>query len=152
MPWSTEPNAGFCPPDAEPWLPIAPDLAGINVEVQLGGPRSLLTLTRRLLTLRRSSPALTTGSYRALAWPGVSDGCYLFVRETEGQGQAGERMLVALNFSGEVQRISVPERARARPLISTHLDRDGDHALEAFELRPAEGLLLAFEQSTAVAG
>src|SRR5438067_4215443 len=46
MPWDPGPNGGFCPPSAEPWLPMTPDLAQINVASQLADPRSMLALTR----------------------------------------------------------------------------------------------------------
>jgi glycosidase len=148
MSWSAAPNAGFCPPDVEPWLPITPDLGRVNVETQLGDPRSQLALTRRLLTLRRSSPALVHGVYRALDWPGVSEACYLFVREAgeqepDNQEIGQQRLLVALNFSDQLQRVGLPDGLRALPLLSTRLDREDASPLDAFELRPAEGLVLA---------
>ena len=61
MQWDRSPNAGFCPPGTEPWLPIPADYQQINVAVEREDPHSLLTLTRRLIELRCSTPALTTG-------------------------------------------------------------------------------------------
>ena len=137
MPWSDVPNAGFCPAGADPWLPITPDLARVNVQSQLDDPRSMLNLTRRLLALRRSSPALTRGSYRPVDWPGLADACYLFLREA-----AEERLLVALNFSDASRRVALPDGMRARPLLSTRLDRDRAADLDSLDLRPNEGLIL----------
>ena len=54
MPWSAAPNGGFCPPGVEPWLPLG-DVAGLDVEAQRRDPRSMLSLYRALLALRRSS-------------------------------------------------------------------------------------------------
>ncbi len=76
MQWDSSPNAGFCPPGTEPWLPIPADYQQINVAVEREDPHSLLTLTRRLIELRRSTPALTTGSYRPIE--AVPDGTELF--------------------------------------------------------------------------
>ena len=137
MPWANIPNAGFCPPDVQPWLPITPDLARANVASQLDDPASMLTLTRRLLSLRRGSPALARGSYRSVDWPGDSDDCYLFLREA-----GDERLLVALNLSDQPQPIPLPDGLHARPILSTHLDRDDAGPLTELALRPSEGLIL----------
>ena len=37
MQWDGSANAGFCPPGAEPWLPVAPDHDRVNVEVEMAG-------------------------------------------------------------------------------------------------------------------
>jgi glycosidase len=126
MPWDTsQPNAGFCPPDAEPWLPLNADHAVLNVASQREDPRSMLSLTRRLLAVRRASPALSVGSYRPL--DAAPEGCFLFVRD--------ERVLVALNFSTRQVDVPVPE---GELLVSTAMDRE---ALDG-HLRPAEGVVV----------
>ena len=66
MPWDGGPNAGFCPPGREPWLPLVPDAAARSVAAQRDDPGSLLSLYRRLLALRRSEPDLIDGAYRTL--------------------------------------------------------------------------------------
>ena len=48
MQWDASPNAGFTAPGVEPWLPLAPDAATVNVAGQAEDPDSILTLTRRL--------------------------------------------------------------------------------------------------------
>jgi alpha-glucosidase len=137
MPWSDEPNAGFCPPGVEPWLPITPDLARVNVATQLADPRSMLSLTRRLLALRRASPALARGSYRPLDWPGVSEDCYLFLR-----ADGDERLLVALNFGETPARVRLPDGLRAASLLSTHLDTPASPPpFDRLRLRAAEGIV-----------
>ena len=55
----------------------------------------MLSLTRRLLALRRASPALSVGRYRPLDGADVPDDCFVFLREADS-----ERLLVALNFAG----------------------------------------------------
>jgi alpha-glucosidase len=141
MPWANVPNAGFCPPDVEPWLPITPDLARVNVASQLDDPASMLTLTRRLLALRRASPGLARGSYRSVDWPGLADDCYLFLREA-----GDERLLVVLNLSEQPQTVPLPEGLRARPILSTHPDRNDTGPLAELVLRPHEGLILRLDQ------
>jgi len=56
---TTQANAGFCPPDSKPWLPVGDTPP---VEAHLDDGESMLTLTRRLLWLRRRRPELATGT------------------------------------------------------------------------------------------
>jgi hypothetical protein len=94
MQWDASPNAGFCPKSAEPWLPVAGDYEMVSVEAQRGNPRSMLSLFRRLIGLRRKLPALTVGSYRPFD---TGDGSVrAFLREHEEQ-----RVLVVLTFGTE---------------------------------------------------
>lgn len=143
MQWDASPHAGFCPPDVEPWLPLAEDCVTVNVAVQLEAPTSPLSLTRRLLRLRRGSQALRSGGSRPL--DGFPDGCFVFLREGEA-----ERFLVALNMTGEAQTLRLADDAvtagRAAVVLSTWLDREGQvvsDAASAFVLRPDEGCILA---------
>ena len=100
MPWTAEPNAGFCPPGAEPWLPLDPGFAELSVAAQERDPRSLLTLYRRLLALRRAEHALALGYWRALGAPA---GVLAYVR--------GGRFLVALNFTSDERAVRLDGRA-----------------------------------------
>jgi alpha-glucosidase len=68
MQWDASANAGFT--EGEPWLPIAGDFAAANVDAQLADPRSILTLYRRLLELRRREPALSIGDFLAVPTTG----------------------------------------------------------------------------------
>src|SRR5688500_7530759 len=61
MQWDDGPNAGFAPPGATPWLPLAEDYRTVNVARQREDPKSLLTLYRRLIQLRRAEAALSVG-------------------------------------------------------------------------------------------
>ena len=83
----------------------------------------MLSLTRRLLAVRRASPALSVGSYRPL--DAAPEGCFLFVRD--------ERVLVALNFSTREVQMHLPE---GELLVSTSM-RPADG-----RLGPAEGIVV----------
>jgi len=128
MQWDTGPFAGFS--TVEPWLPLAADHQAENVANHRGDPTSIYNLQRRLLRLRRDTPALTVGSYQ----PVVAGGdLLLFTREDQGQ-----RILVALNLGSEPAQISAQAKPwRGTLLLSTFLDRreriDGDIALRANE-------------------
>ena len=58
MQWDDSPNAGFCAPDVQPWLPVNPDYPRVNVATQTGQPDSLLELYRQLFALRRDEPTM----------------------------------------------------------------------------------------------
>jgi alpha-glucosidase len=139
MPWDRTANAGFCRPGVTPWLPLGDEAGVVNVGTQLADPRSTLALTRRLLSLRRASPALAIGSYRpldSLDGPGVPDDCFVYVREA-----GAERLLVALNFADGDRRVRLPD-ADGEVLVSTCLDRDGLVGTQTLTLRASEGCVL----------
>ena len=134
MQWSPEPNAGFSASDTPGlWLPLASDYQQVNVERQLADPTSILSLYRRLLAYRKATPALQWGSYQAV--DGVPEACYVFVRQADDQ-----RVLVALNFSDQEQRVALPQWGRGKIVLSTHLDRQEIVALSRLVLRGSEGV------------
>lgn len=134
MQWSAEPNAGFCPPDARPWLPVGKDFAQINVAAQRRDPRSMLALYRRLLGLRRRCEALTAGRYRT-----VEAGRHVlaYLRESPG-----EQLLVALNLTAQTQTADLSGHVR----LTTRLDREGELVLGELRLRAGEGVVLDVEE------
>jgi alpha-glucosidase len=85
MIWSDAPGGGFTEPGVEPWLPLGATAS--SVERQATEPRSALSLTRRLLALRRATPALRRGGYRL-----VRSDAQVLVYARDGIG-------VALNLS-----------------------------------------------------
>ncbi len=136
MQWSPEPHAGFT--SGRPWLPLSADHDVVNVATERDGPRSMLSLYRRLIELRRASPALSVGSYRALTAP---DGVLCYEREFEGQ-----RMIVALNLTGAPQVVT-GDSIRGTLLVSTGMDRGTDTIDGELHLREAEGVVLAVHGS-----
>ena len=97
MPWDTTPNAGFS--SARPWLRVNSDYARVNVESEQRDPNSLLNYYRRLIALRRASPALQQGAYRGLDPAGD---VYAYERATSDQ-----RLLIALNFSSRPAQVKL---------------------------------------------
>jgi alpha-glucosidase len=136
MQWDASPNAGFS--TAEPWLPVAPDYEAVNVEAQRAAPTSILNLYRRLLAYRKVTPALQWGSYQAV--DGVPKACYVFVRQTDDQ-----RILIALNFSAQDQRVTLPAHDGGTIVLSTHLDREETISLGDLILRGHEGVIVELD-------
>ena len=133
MQWNRETYAGFS--EVEPWLPVSRDYVTRNVASQSRSPFSMLNLYRRLLTLRRQTPALQGGGYSSVD-AGNPD-CFAYVREV-----GDERHLIALNFSSEPLTAVVPVEAVGRVVLSTHLDREEAVSLDALMLRPDEGVVV----------
>ncbi len=100
--WDGSPSAGFSesPPDAL-WLPLHPGHEQINVAAQREDDGSLLALYRRLLALRRASPALQAGSYASV---GMSDTVFAYERRA-----GDDRAVVALNLSDQPARVDLPD-------------------------------------------
>ena len=133
MQWDASPNAGFAPPGVQPWLPLAPDADRVNVAGQAEDPDSLLTLTRRLLRLRREHPVLHVGDHEPFG--STPDGTFAFRRVT-----ADGRLTVALNLTAEDR--SVSGAGPGRVLIGTHRDRDGAKVAADAELGPNEAVVI----------
>jgi glycosidase len=141
MPWDGSPSGGFSRAGADPWLPLAPGHERRNVATQRDDPDSMLSLTRRLVRLRRDRPALATGAYRPI--DATPDGTFCFVRSVDG----GDNVLVALNMTAEPRRVPLGP-GRGRILEGTHPDRAGTEVeMDALDLRADEGLVAEPERA-----
>jgi alpha-glucosidase len=119
IPWrppsAAGPGAGFT--TGEPWLPIVADAERLNAETQAADPRSTLALHRRLIRLRRGSPALRLGGQRSMA---LGAGVFGYLRQLDE-----ERYLVAINFTGRPARAAAAGLAGSGRLV---LSSDPDRA------------------------
>jgi alpha-glucosidase len=130
MQWDAGAGAGFT--RGTPWLPVADAYHATNVAAEADDPRSILSLYRRLIELRRQRPELALGDWRALSAAGD---VLVYARSA-----AGSRILVALNLGATPHRLPLAEPGRL--LLSTHLDRAHEAVSEQVELRGNEGLIL----------
>ena len=140
MQWdATTPGAGFS--SAPPWLPLDVDFARDNVEAQRADSASIHSLYRRLLALRRRSPALVLGEYRPVMAGGD---LLLYIRE-----HAGVRLLVALNLGGEPLQFTSAEPIRGTVVLaSSGLRRQGETVDgPALALGANEGLVVVLAGS-----
>jgi alpha-glucosidase len=136
--WRNAPNAGFCPPDVRPWLPVNPDYAeGVNVEDQQDDPESMLNFYRRMLAMRRENPALIGGDFEIVNENAEN---YLAFLRTSAE----QRLLVVMNMSEEPQQVAVELPAdELRRVFSSHARSDVEHASK-FELAPFEVFVAAY--------
>ena len=133
MQWDATDNAGFS--SAKPWLPLPDDYRSKNVAALDADARSILTLYRALIALRKKSPQLVQGAYRPIA----AEGDLLLYRR-EGHGGA---LVIALNLGAKPVSIASSSFGSGREiLLSTFLDRRGEEVQGALDLRANEGVIL----------
>lgn len=132
MQWDDSRYAGFS--TVPPWLPVQSDSIWRNVTDMAKDPRSFLTMVRRLIHLRRQSPALHAGEYYALDT--TPAGVFAYIR-----AHGSERVLVALNFTGEAKTMLLPDSGTL--MLNTHMDREGELTGGTLELRPDEGVVIS---------
>jgi maltose alpha-D-glucosyltransferase/alpha-amylase len=93
MQWDGGRNAGFSTAAAgKLYLPIDPQARRPTVKAQKRQPRSLLSHVRRLIALRKSSPALGAKGKMTPVFAQPGEYPFVYLRE-----RRGERFLVALN-------------------------------------------------------
>ncbi len=141
MQWDDSKNAGFAAADVkELWLPLAPNYKHNNVAREMQDPRSFLNYYRKLLETRKASSALVVGDYRSFEInpAEAKSSCFVYERQADGQ-----RIVVALNFSAQEQKLSLPKIGTGRVILSTMLDREEEVNLSGFTLRSNEGCIIA---------
>lgn len=133
MQWDASRSGGFS--TGPPWLPLV-DPATRNVFDQRADPASLLSLYRRLIAARDSSPALGRGGHRSIF--GVAPDVLAWLRELDG-----ERVLVMLNTGGESRRCELPPLGvDSGEVLAATSERAGRAILADLALDPLEGLAL----------
>ena len=97
MQWNTEANAGFS--TKAPWLPVPPSYKTHNVATESKDPNSVLSMYKKVLTLRHTNEALLEGSYTALNENDANVMSYL-------RSYKGRAVLVALNMSASPRTVT----------------------------------------------
>ncbi|KAK1831666.1 glycoside hydrolase family 13 protein, partial [Podospora conica] len=94
--WTSDPNAGFCPPDVKPWMRVNDDYPTVNAATQLEDGQSVYRFWQRMLKFRKERPEVFVhGDFD------VVDGDNKQVFAYARVGADGERWIVALNFTGK---------------------------------------------------
>ncbi|MHB8383022.1 MAG: alpha-amylase family glycosyl hydrolase, partial [Candidatus Binataceae bacterium] len=131
MQWSSAQHGGFTL--GEPWLKCG-DYATLNAARQMDDAASMLSFYRRMIRVRRESPALESGDLAIIESP---EDCLMFAR-----AKGANRAIVALNFANEPRELEVP---RAKILISSDSARRPGAIGGRVRLAPSEGIVLALE-------
>jgi alpha-glucosidase len=138
MLWVNAPNAGFTAPDARPWLPIEADWRTKNAAAQRSDPKSMLTLNRRLLALRRRHDTLHAGAIADVA----AEGDVLRYRRVQLPDGESTDFQVLLNLGSE---IATTRCAPGTVVLTTMLDGAGARIEGEVTLEAGEGLLIALD-------
>jgi alpha-glucosidase len=134
MQWSGRPRAAFS--RGEPWLPIPPTYTVHNVSHLSQDSKSIFTLYRKLIQLRKSSPILQIGDYA----PVESDNAYVFAYLRRHHGN---ELAVLLNFSDQPAKFTTALGPGAL-FYTTHGDAEALPVdLSEHRLRPHEGQIVA---------
>ncbi|PZU10906.1 alpha-amylase family glycosyl hydrolase [Sphingomonas sp.] len=134
MAWDSSAQAGFT--RGTPWLPLHEDWPTRNVMVEQGEDRSMLSLHRELLRIRRLFPALAVGDIRLMA---RHDSVLAYERS-----DGGERIFVLLNLGAADARVDLPETVAVTELLSTvrGMRADDPSRRGSVDLAGNEGLVL----------
>ncbi len=141
MQWNATANAGFSA--LTPWLPLASDFAHENVVNLDADARSILSLYKALIRLRRETPALISGDYVPIAAQGD---LLLYRRQSRD-----DAVVIALNLGAEPVSIeSEPVGIAGEILLSTQVDRHGEAIEDSLNLRGHEGVIVGIGRDQAV--
>jgi alpha-glucosidase len=99
MQWDTSKNAGFSFAE-KPWLPVPPSAAQYNVQAEARDPNSILNFYKKLISLRRTIPALRDGDQTMLNFD--DQNVLAYVRK---DAKTGDAILVALNMTAESTKL-----------------------------------------------
>jgi alpha-glucosidase len=144
MLWVDAPHAGFTTPDATPWLPLMEGWERLNASTQAREPRSMFTLYRRLLGLRRLHDTLHAGAIAEV----VAEGSVLRYRRVAVEDGESTDFLVLLNLGGEVATAEAPA---GTVVLTTLLDGEGartgteEGGAAPIAIEAGEGLLVALD-------
>jgi oligo-1,6-glucosidase len=131
MQWTAGENAGFT--TGIPWIGLNPDYREINADAQDRDPASVLNFYRRMLALRRESPALIHGSF----YPLMEEDCRVvaYRRLWEGRG-----FLILVNESEHIAPLEAALVGKGTPVLCNYPDVPHEWAAR---LRPWEARILA---------
>ncbi|MBL8021995.1 MAG: alpha-glucosidase [Leptospirales bacterium] len=128
MPWDGTDKGGFT--SGDPWLPLNDDTPQRNVAAQLADPESLLSWHKKLIRLRKESPALRLGTWAELE--GTSANVFGYIRQHDK-----DKKSILLNFADRPQVVS----HGGTVVLSTHRKK-GDKLTSSYELQPYEAIIL----------
>lgn len=115
MQWDDSSNAGFTSA-RKPWLAVNPNYKEINARRALADPDSTYGYFRKMIGLRKRTPALIYGDFTDLDPQHPSVFAY-----TRTLGP--DKFMVVLNFSGDAVAYRLPAGLRADQLILSNFDR-----------------------------
>jgi alpha-glucosidase len=138
MLWVDAPNAGFTAPDAKPWLPLLHDWQTRNAGTLSRDKKSIFTLYRKLLNLRRVHDTLHAGAIADVR----AEGTVLRYRRVGLENGASSDFQVLLNLGSEIATV---ECGKGTVVLTTLLDGEGSEVEGTVTVEAGEGLLIALD-------
>jgi alpha-glucosidase len=133
MQWDSTAYAGFS--KSAPWLPLPDNFVHENVANLEADARSILSLYKALISLRRKLQQLQIGDY----FPIAAQGDLLLYRRV----REGRSVVIALNLGDQPLSITSDTlELSGEVLLSTFLDRDGEKVDRAVDLRGNERIII----------
>ena len=140
MQWSGEYNAGFS--SGLPWIKVNENHGQLNVEMQEKNPRSILHFYRKMITIRKTYPALVYGTFECIT--PEDQNLFVYTRKDEEY-----ELMVVLNFSSENQKYKMPTAFDGAVFIKIVCNyRISEEVKEgAIDLKPWEAILLKIKRN-----
>ncbi len=125
MQWSNTTEAGFT--NGTPWIKVNPNYTTINVIAEEQDQNSILNYFKKMVRLRKTTPALIYGKYELLDKDNPSVYCYTRTLN-------GKKILVLLNFKAVTAKANTGfDLSKARVLIGNYADPSITGTLRPYE-------------------
>ena len=123
--WDNSTNAGFT--TGQPWLKVNPNHSTVNAATQDKDSNSCLNYFRKMVKLRKATPALVYGTYTLI--DKENESVYAYTREWEGK-----KLLVLLNFKDQPASVKTDlNLSRAKVLHGNYPTPSTNGQLQPYE-------------------
>ena len=133
--WDNTTNGGFT--TGKPWLKVNSNYITLNAAVQESDPNSCLNYFKKLVALRKKSPALIYGAYKLLDADNPSVYCYTRTLNEE-------KYFVLLNFSNDEMDYTLPDEVKnfTTNVLSDYPSVVINAAVKTIHLQPWQSVIL----------
>lgn len=131
MQWDASEQGGFTA-SSKPWLPVNPNYTQVNAAAEVSDPNSVYNFYRRLLGLRKRTPAFIYGDFKDL--DPTHANVFAYTRTL-----GAEKYLIVINLSSKPTHYSPPNGIKPREKVLDSLG--GPRATAADLLRPWEAII-----------
>ena len=136
--WDDSTNAGFT--TGTPWMRVNPNYTWLNAKAELSDSDSIFRYIQKLIALRRQSLVAVYGSFTE--HEPENEAFYIYNRKLDDQN-----LFVALNFTGEEQKLTVPKeileaQKKSKLYISNY---ENDDVICDRIVRPYEAIVYEWE-------
>ena len=131
--WDSSNQAGFTM--GTPWLKVNPNYPQINVKAQENEQNSCLNYFRKLVKIRKNTPALIYGKYTIL--DKENPDVYAYTRE-----EGNKKILILLNFSTKNSEAKIKvNHKNAKVILNNYQDSVWRNTKSGIMLRPYEAMI-----------